>query len=98
MSENFWSQSEDRKTRYYAENVTLADTWKALEKLVDLKLTRSIGISNFNQSQTDEILQIARIKPALNQIELHPYLNQLEMRQYCAKHNIVITSYCPLSN
>jgi len=98
MSENFWSQSEDRKTRYYAENVTLADTWKALEKLVDLKLTRSIGISNFNQSQTDEILQIARIKPAVNQIELHPYLNQLEMRQYCAKHNIVITSYCPLSN
>ncbi len=98
MGENLWSLSEDEKTRYYAENVTLADTWKALEKLVDLKLTRSIGLSNYNQSQIDEILQIARIKPAVNQIELHPYFNQHEMRQYCAKHNIVITSYCPLSN
>ena len=69
-----------------------------MEKLVDLKLTRSIGVSNFSQSKIDEILQIARIKPAVNQIELHPYFNQHEMRQYCAKHNIVVTSYCPLSN
>jgi aldehyde reductase len=98
MSENFWSQTEDGKTRYYAENVTLADTWKAMEKLVDLKLTRSIGISNFNPSQTDEILQIARIKPSVNQVELHPYFNQKELREYSAKHNIVLTSYCPLSN
>ena len=98
MNENFWSQSEDQKTRYYAENVTLADTWKAMEKLVDLKLTRSIGLSNFNQSQIEEILRIARIKPSVNQIELHPYFNQYEMRQYCAKQNIFITSYCPLAN
>jgi aldehyde reductase len=98
MSGNLWSQSEDQKTRYYAENVTLADTWKAMEKLVDLKLVRSIGLSNYNQSQIDEILKIARIKPAVLQIELHPYFNQHEMREYCAKHNIVITSYCPLSN
>jgi len=97
MKENVSSQDKDEK-RCYAENVTLADTWKALEKLVDLKLTRSIGISNFDQSQTDEILKIARIKPAVNQIELHPYLNQREMREYCTKHNIVITSYSPLSN
>ena len=98
MTENVWSQNEETKVRYYDENVTIIDTWKAMENLVDLKLTRSIGLSNFNQSQTDEILKIARIKPAVNQIELHPYLNQHDMRQYCAKHNIVITSYSPLSN
>lgn len=69
-----------------------------MEKLVDLKLTRSIGVSNFNQSEIDEILKIARIPPSVNQIELHPYFNQHKMREYCAKHNIVITSYCPLSN
>jgi aldehyde reductase len=98
MKENFSSQSADEKTRYYNENVTFADTWKAMEKLVDLKLVRSIGLSNFTQSEIDEILKIARIKPAVNQIELHPYFNQHEMREYCAKHNIIITSYCPLSN
>ena len=69
-----------------------------MEKLVDLKLTRSIGVSNFSPAQIDEILQVARIPPAVNQIELHPYFNQKELREYCAKHHIVITSYCPLSN
>ena len=98
MDENPWSQSEDKKTRYYAENVTIVDTWKALERMVDLKLTRSIGVSNFNPSEIDEILRIARIKPVVNQIELHPYLNQSEMRRYCAEKNIFVTSYSPLSN
>lgn len=97
MSENRWSQSEDKKTRYYAD-VTLGETWKALERLVDLKLTRSIGLSNFQESEINEILQSARIRPVVNQIELHPYLNQQEMRQYCAQKNIVVTSYSPLSN
>ena len=98
MSENVWSQSEDEKTRYFAEGVTLADTWRAMETLVDLKLARSIGVSNFTPSQIDEVLKMARIKPVVNQIELHPYLNQAEMRDYCSKNQIVITSYCPLSN
>jgi len=98
ISENVWSRAEDGKTRLFAENVTLVDTWKAFERLVDLKLTRSIGVSNFSQAQLDEVLKIARIKPVLHQIELHPYLNQQEMRQYCAKNNIVVNSYCPLSN
>ncbi|CAF4868179.1 unnamed protein product [Rotaria sp. Silwood1] len=98
MSENVWSQSEDEKTRYFNENVTLVDTWKAMEKLVDLKLTRSIGVSNFTESEIDEILKIARIKPVVNQIELHPYFNQHNMREYGAKHNIHIMSYSPLSN
>ncbi|CAF4420109.1 unnamed protein product, partial [Rotaria sp. Silwood2] len=98
MPENIWSQNEDEKTRYFAENVTLCDTWKAMENLVDLKLTRSIGISNFNESEIEEILKIARIKPTVHQIELHPYCNQHNMRQYCIKHNISIISYCPLSN
>lgn len=98
MKENVWSQSEDEKTRYFAEGVTLADTWRAMEKLVDMKLTRSIGVSNFTPAQIDEILKIARIKPVVNQVELHPYFNQKELREYCAKNQIVITSYCPLSN
>ncbi|CAF2336191.1 unnamed protein product [Rotaria sp. Silwood2] len=98
MSENVWSQSEDEKTRYFNENVTLTDTWKAMEKLVDLKLTRSIGVSNFTASEIDEIFKIAHIKPSVNQIELHPYFNQHNMREYCAKHSIAIVSYCPLSN
>ena len=98
MSENYWSQSEDKQIRYYAEGIKLIDTWKAMEKLVDLKLVRSLGVSNFEPSQIDEILQIARVRPVVNQIELHPYFNQKRLRQYCAKENLVITSYSPLAN
>lgn len=98
MEENQWSQNEDKTVRYYAEGTTLTDTWKAMEKLVDQKLVRSIGLSNFKSNEIDEILQIARIKPVINQVELHPYLNQKELRDYCTKKNIIITSYCPLAN
>jgi len=98
MEGNQWSESEDKTVRYYAEGITLADTWKAMERLVDLKLIRSIGLSNFKPSDIDEILQTARIKPVVNQIELHPYLNQQELREYCAEKNIIITSFCPLAN
>lgn len=98
MDENQWSQTEDKKTRFYADGVTLVDTWKAMERLVDLKLVRSIGVSNFSAEEIDEILSVARIRPAVNQIELHPYFNQKKMRDYCAKENILITSYCPLAN
>jgi diketogulonate reductase-like aldo/keto reductase len=96
--EDKFSQSPDKTIRYYAEGVTLADTWKAMERLVDQKLVRSIGLSNFKAEEIEEILQTARIKPAVNQIELHPYLNQQALREYCAKKNIVVTSYCPLAN
>jgi diketogulonate reductase-like aldo/keto reductase len=98
MDGNQWSQNEDNTIRYYAEGITLADTWKAMERLVDLKLVRSIGLSNSKPSDIEEILQTARIKPAVNQIELHPFLNQQELREYCAQKQIIITSFCPLAN
>lgn len=98
MDQNQWSQNEDKTVRYYAEGITLADTWKAMERLVELKLVRSIGVSNFKPSEIDEILEIAHIKPVINQVELHPYLNQKDLRDYCAKKKIIITSYCPLAN
>lgn len=48
--------------------VDFVDTWKAMEKLVDEGLTRSIGISNFSKHQTAKILANCRIPPATNQV------------------------------
>ena len=53
-----------------------AQTWRALEKCVDDGLIRSIGVSNYTIKHLDELMQNARIKPALLQSEFHPYLNQ----------------------
>lgn len=44
-----------------------------MERLVDLGKARSIGLSNFNVLKTKRILEVCRIIPAVNQVELHPY-------------------------
>eukprot|EP01028_Stygiella_incarcerata_P000837 TRINITY_DN1130_c0_g5_i1.p1 TRINITY_DN1130_c0_g5~~TRINITY_DN1130_c0_g5_i1.p1 ORF type:complete len:307 (+),score=87.16 TRINITY_DN1130_c0_g5_i1:498-1418(+) len=76
--------------------VPLEDTWKAMEDLVDMGLVKAIGISNCNIRNVKRIMECARIKPVVNQVEMHPYLPQQELVDFCKKHNIVITAYSPL--
>lgn len=77
--------------------VTLEDTWKAMEKLVEAGLTKHIGVSNFNIDMLKRILKISK-KGMLscNQVELHPYLPQNELVDFCKKEGIVVVSYSPL--
>ncbi|XP_037946115.1 1,5-anhydro-D-fructose reductase-like [Teleopsis dalmanni] len=78
-------------------NVDYVDTWQAMEKLVDLGLVRGIGLSNFNSDQIQRVLDIARIKPVVNQVECHPGFNQKKLIEFCKRNNIVVTAYCPLA-
>ncbi|CAB3373308.1 Hypothetical predicted protein [Cloeon dipterum] len=73
------------------------DTWKAMEKLVEKKLVRSIGVSNFNEEQVDRILTNCTIKPVTNQIECHPYFNQKSLSEHCAKRGVIVTGYSPFA-
>lgn len=77
-------------------DVDFLDTWREMEKLVDLGLTKSIGVSNFNSEQLARLLANCRIKPIHNQIECHPALNQKKLTALCKQHGIVVTGYCPL--
>ncbi|XP_037935693.1 aldo-keto reductase family 1 member B1-like [Teleopsis dalmanni] len=86
----------DGKTLY--SEVDYVDTWKEMEKLVEAGLCKSIGISNFNKSQIERVLQAAKIPPVTNQIECHPYLNQKKLMEFCKSKNIVITAYSPLGS
>jgi alcohol dehydrogenase (NADP+) len=69
-----------------------------MEKLPATKLTRFIGISNFNPAQVNELLSIATIKPKVHQIELHPYLPQNEFVKSLQAQNITVNAYAPLAN
>ena len=75
----------------------LNETWAGMEDCVENGLTKHIGVSNFRIKKIEE-LSSAKIRPEVNQIELHPYLQQEEMLNYCKKHNIYLTAYSPLGS
>lgn len=73
------------------------DTWRAMEKLVDLGLVKSIGLSNFNSEQVDRTVNESRIKPVSNQVECSPVINQKHLTAFCKERDVVIIAYCPLA-
>jgi methylglyoxal/glyoxal reductase len=73
------------------------DSWRALERLFAEGRVRAIGVSNFMVHHLDELLAVAKVVPAVNQIEVTPFLQQREVRAHCAKHGIVVEAYSPLT-
>ncbi len=70
--------------------------YKKLEKAYKEGKLKSIGISNFNEEEIQEILDKCEVKPALIQVESHPYFPRIELNKYLKKHNIVLQSWYPL--
>ena len=82
----------------YDEGVTLAETWGAMEALVDGGRCRSIGLSDITLEKLREIVAIARIKPAVVQVESHPYLPEWELLSFCQEHGIVLLAFAALGH
>jgi len=82
----------------YDDATTLMDTWKALESLVDEGRCRAIGLSNINLGQLKELFEIARIKPAVVQVESHPYLPEWDLLDYCKRNGIVMQAFAALGH
>lgn len=94
--DNLFPQDADGK--HIVDNETdKVDTWKAMEKLVDAGLTKSIGLSNFNKDQTEKIIASARIPPQAIQVEIHPYFANDKLIKYAQSKDIAVTGYSPFA-
>ena len=82
----------------YDKGVTLLDTWRAMEGLVDRGRCRAIGLSDISLSELQPIYEAARIKPAVVQVEAHPYLPETELLQFCKNRDIVLLAFAPLGH
>ncbi|MDR3522090.1 MAG: aldo/keto reductase [Acidocella sp.] len=82
----------------YDFGVTLAETWQALERLVDDGDCKAIGLSDVTLPTLRDIVAMARIKPAVVQVESHPYLPEWELLDFCRQHGIVLLAFAPLGH
>lgn len=82
----------------YDKGVTLLDTWRAVERLVDEGRCKAIGLSDVSLEQTKEIFDSARIKPAVVHVESHPYLPEWDLLNYCKKNGIVLQAFAALGH
>jgi diketogulonate reductase-like aldo/keto reductase len=89
---------DERGRVIYDSGVTLVETWRALERLVDDGHCRSIGLSDITLEKLREIVAVARIRPAMVQVESHPYLPEWELLEFCHEHGIVLQAFAALGH
>ena len=82
----------------YDKGITLLDTWRALEGLMDDGRCKAIGLSDVGLEQVQQIVQAARIKPAVVHVESHPYLPEWELLNFCREHGIVMQAFAAVGH
>lgn len=82
----------------YDRGVTLLDTWRAMESLVDGGRCGAIGLSDIGLEQLVPLYESARIKPSAVQVEAHPYLPETELLEFCRQKDIVFLAFAPLGH
>lgn len=78
------------------ENIRL-ESWRALEKIYNEGLCKSIGVSNYMDRHLEELLNYSSIIPVVNQVEFSPFLYLKDLHKYCESKGIALESYSPLT-
>ncbi|XVE84985.1 hypothetical protein DITRI_Ditri17bG0055700 [Diplodiscus trichospermus] len=81
---------------YHIFPMDLSSVWAAMEDCQRIGLTKSIGLSNFTCEKLADILAIAKIPPAVNQVEMNPFWQQKKLREFCHENGILLSAYSPL--
>jgi len=89
-------EPDSQKPVMKSMRVPIAETWGAMEDLVDAGLVRTIGVCNFGTSLVRDLQAGARIQPSSLQVELHPMLTQEKLIRFCHEEGIAVTAFSPL--
>ena len=73
------------------------ESWRALETLFREGRARSIGVSNYLVPHLRELLDVAKVVPAVNQLELTPFLQRRDTTALCRDAGILLEAYSPLT-
>ena len=74
------------------------ETWKAMEYLYESGLVKAIGVCNFKVNQLESLIEKAKIKPMINQVEFHPGVMQKEILEFCKRNSILVEAWSPLGS
>ncbi len=83
---------------HYPVKETRAEAWGRMEEIYKSGRAKSIGVSNYTINHLEELLTQCKVKPAVNQVELHVYLQQPELIKFCKKNDILIEAYSPMAH
>lgn len=75
-----------------------ASTWRAFEEIYTSGKAKAIGVSNFNINHLEALFETAKIKPMVNQIEIHPGHSQPELVDFCKQNNLLVQAWSPLGS
>lgn len=74
----------------------MQDTWRAMEEIQESGRAKAIGVCNFLVHHLEDLLSLAKVPPALDQVEHHLRLQQGGLRGYCAEHGITMQAWAPI--
>ncbi|KAJ0087999.1 hypothetical protein Patl1_31797 [Pistacia atlantica] len=79
-------------------HLNIPATWKAMEALYDAGKARAIGVSNFSSKKLGDLLEVAWVPPAVNQVECHPSWQQHKLHEFCKSKGVHLSGYSPLGS
>src|SRR5947207_11376448 len=70
--------------------------WPGMERARELGHARSIGVSNFDVGELDEVIGAGSVSPVVNQVQFNPFAYRRALLEACERHNVVLEAYSPL--
>ncbi len=92
---DIYARDEDSRSYIHEEFMSV---WRQMERVADAGLARHIGTSNMTVPKMKLLLRDCRVKPAVNEMELHPHFQQPEFFDLCNANGIIPVGYSPLGS